>query len=105
MEKVFSAKRTALDRLCIPMEQLLYRVCGIDPSREMTFSQYAISFVMFGLAGTLFLYAILRLQRVFPLVLPCSITTPVCRADLAMNTAISFSTTSTWQAYRRRKRR
>lgn len=98
MEKVFSAKRTALDRLCIPMEQLLYRVCGIDPSREMTFSQYAISFVMFGLAGTLFLYAILRLQRFFPWFYPAYQTTRLS-ADLAMNTAISFSTTSTWQAY------
>jgi potassium-transporting ATPase potassium-binding subunit len=35
MERVFSGKRTALDRLCRPVERLIYRVGGVDSSQEM----------------------------------------------------------------------
>jgi hypothetical protein len=51
-----------------------------------------------GLVGTLLLYGILRLQRFLPWFYPAYQTTPVT-LDLAMNTAIGFSTTTTWQAY------
>lgn len=98
IERVFSAKRTALDRFFVPVERLLYRMAGVDPSREMTFSEYATCFVLFGLACTLLLYSILRLQRFLPWFYPAYHTTPLS-PDLAMNTAISFSTTTTWQAY------
>ena len=98
MEKVFSAKRTALDRLCRPVERLIYRVSGIDPAREMGFAEYAACFVFFGLACTLLLYLILRLQRFLPWFYPAYHTTALS-PDLAMNIAISFSTTTTWQAY------
>ena len=98
MEKVFSSKRSALDGLCLPVERLLYRVTGVNPDREMNFVEYATNFVLFGLACTLLLYAILRLQRYLPWFYPSYQTTPTT-PDLAMNTAISFSTTSTWQAY------
>ena len=98
VERVFTGKRTALDRFCVPAERFLYRVTGVDPAGEMTFSQYAICFVLFGLFGTLLLYAILRLQRFLPWSFPDYQTTPLS-PDLAQNTAISFSTTTTWQAY------
>jgi len=98
MEKVFSARRTALDRLCMPVEIAIYRLAGVDPRREMCFCEYASCFVIFGLVGTLVLYAILRLQRFLPWYFPAYDTTVLSR-DLAMNTAISFSTTTTWQAY------
>ena len=98
MEKVFSARRTAMDRLCVPVERLFYRLSGIDSSQEMTYRQYATSFVLFGLVCTLVLFVILRLQRFLPWFYPAYQTTPLT-PDLAMNTAVSFSTTSTWQAY------
>jgi K+-transporting ATPase ATPase A chain len=98
MEKVFSAKRTALDRLCLPIERLFYRISGVDPAREMAFAEYATCFVLFGLACTLLLYVILRLQRFLPWFYPAYHTSPLS-PDLAMNVAISFSTTTTWQAY------
>ena len=98
MERVFASKRSALDGLCLPIEKFLYRIAGVDPNREMGFAEYATSFVLFGLACTLLLYAILRLQRFLPWFYPAYHTTPLS-PDLAMNTAISFSTTSTWQAY------
>ena len=98
MEKVFSARRTALDRLCRPVEKLLYQVAGVDATHKMDFQEYATSFVVFGLVCTLVLFAILRLQRFLPWFYSAYETTPLS-PDLALNTAISFSTTSTWQAY------
>jgi len=98
MERVFSRKQTALDRLCLPVERLIYRLSGVDPDVEMTGKEYATCFVLFGLAGTLLLYSILRLQQFLPWFFPQYHTTPLS-PDLALNTAISFSTTTTWQAY------
>jgi K+-transporting ATPase ATPase A chain len=98
MERVFSRKRTWLDRLCVPVERLIYHVTGVDPTVEMSGERYAMCFVLFGLAGTLLLYGILRLQQFLPWFFPEYLTTPLT-PDLALNTAISFSTTTTWQAY------
>lgn len=64
----------------------------------MTFGQYATCFILFGLSCTLLLYALLRVQRFLPWFFPAYHTTPLT-PDLALNTAISFSTTTTWQAY------
>ena len=98
MERVFSGQRTVLDRLCLPIERLLYRVTAVDSSQEMTGKEYATCFVLFGFAGTLLLYAVLRTQRLLPWFFPQYHITPLS-PDLALNTAISFSTTTTWQAY------
>jgi potassium-transporting ATPase potassium-binding subunit len=56
MERVFSGKTTVLDWFCVPLERLIYRVTTVDPNVEMTASQYAMSFVLFSVAGTLLLY-------------------------------------------------
>jgi K+-transporting ATPase ATPase A chain len=98
MERVFSRKRTLLDPLCRPVERLIYRISGVDPNVEMTSKEYATCFVLFGFVGTLLLYGILRLQQFLPWFFPQYHTTPLS-PDLALNTAISFSTTTTWQAY------
>ena len=88
MERVFSRKQTALDRLCLPVERLIYRLGGIDPDAEMSGTKYAACFVLFGLAGTLLLYGILRVQQFLPWFFPQYHTTPMS-PDLAFNTAIS----------------
>jgi K+-transporting ATPase ATPase A chain len=98
MDRVFSRKRTVLDRLLLPVERLVYRMTAVNPDVEMTGKEYATCFVFFGLVGTLSLYAILRLQQFLPWFFPQYLTTPLS-PGLAMNTAISFSTTTTWQAY------
>jgi K+-transporting ATPase ATPase A chain len=98
VERVFSRQRTALDRLCLPVERLIYRITFVDADVEMTGKEYATCFVLFGLAGTVLLYAVLRMQQFLPWFFPQYHTTPLS-PDLALNTAISFSTTSTWQAY------
>jgi potassium-transporting ATPase potassium-binding subunit len=98
MDRVFSREHTILDCLCLPVERLIYRITAVDPNVQMTGKEYAICFVLFGFAGTILLYAILRTQQFLPWFFPQYLTTPLT-PDLAMNTAISFSTTTTWQAY------
>jgi K+-transporting ATPase ATPase A chain len=95
---VFSGQRTWLDPVLSPLERGLYRLAGVDPAVEMDWKRYAGSFVAFGLGGTLLLYLILRLQPVLHRFDPAYVPGPVA-PDLAMNTAISFATTTTWQAY------
>ncbi len=98
LERVFSGRRTLLDGICAPVEKLIYRITTVDPAREMQPKEYAVCFLLFSAAGTLLLYLILRLQHLLPWFFPQYHTTPMT-PDLAMNTAISFSTTTTWQAY------
>jgi len=98
LERVFKGKHTALDPVLLPLEKLIYRVTRTDAATEMKFGEYATCFILFGLFGTLLLYGILRVQRFLPWFFPAYHTTPLT-PDLALNTAISFSTTTTWQAY------
>jgi K+-transporting ATPase A subunit len=32
MERVFSSQRTLLDRFCLPVERLIYRITAVDPN-------------------------------------------------------------------------
>ena len=88
--------RTWLDRPVKPVERLLYRILGVDPRSEQDWRQYLRSLIVFSLAGLLFTYAVLRLQRFLPLD-PQGFG-PV-RPDLAFNTAASFASNTNWQNY------
>lgn len=98
LERVFTDQRTWLDRVLRPVEGGIYRAAGVNPHHEMDWKEYAISFVRFSLLGTLLLYASLRLQDVLPWAHEDNLSASLT-PDLAMNTAISFATTTTWQAY------
>ncbi len=90
------AGRTPLDPALRPVERLCYRLLGVDPAKEQSWQRYTISLLAFSLVGLLFTYAILRLQNHLPLN-PQGFG-PV-RADLAFNTAASFTTNTNWQNY------
>jgi K+-transporting ATPase ATPase A chain len=98
LHRVFTRQRTLVDGACLPLERLIYRLCGIDPAEEMTAPRYIGCFLLLGGFGALFVYIILRLQPLLPWFFPTYQTTPIT-PDLAFNTAISFTTTTTWQAY------
>jgi K+-transporting ATPase ATPase A chain len=98
LERVFGGKRTWLDPVMGAVERAIYRVAGVDPSAEMDWKGYAACFIASGLGGTLLLYGLLRLQPPLHTFDPAYRPGPL-PADLAMNTAISFATTTTWQAY------
>lgn len=96
--RVFEGKSTPLDGLLRPFERALYRLMGVDPPHEMNWKVYAASFIVFTLVGALLLFVLLLAQSLLPSYDGRYITTPMT-IDLALNTAISFSTTTTWQAY------
>jgi K+-transporting ATPase ATPase A chain len=84
------------DRVFLPVERLVYRVLGVDPESSWTWRAYALAVLAFGLASTLLLYAILRLQGVLPLNPTHAKGMPPL---LSFNTAISFITGTNWQVY------
>jgi len=98
LARVFSGERTWLDPLMRPLERAVYRLAGVDAAAQMDWKRYAGCFVGFGLAGALLVYAVLRVQPFLHLFDPAYRPGPLA-PDLAMNTAISFATTTTWQAY------
>src|SRR5262249_34503175 len=98
LERVFNGEPTWFDPVLRPLERAIYRLAGVHPEAEMDWKQYASSFVALGFGGSLLLYTVLRLQPIFHGFDPAYRPGPVS-PDLAMNTAISFATTTTWQAY------
>jgi K+-transporting ATPase ATPase A chain len=95
---VFSREPTWPDPILRPIEGLIYRLARVDASHDMAWPEYALAFVLFGVAGTLLLFVVLMLQPRLPANNASYLTTPLT-PDLAFNTAVSFATTTTWQAY------
>jgi K+-transporting ATPase ATPase A chain len=99
LARVFEGKPTFPDRILRPVEAWLYRLLGIRPEREMTSAGYILSFFLFSALGTLLLFGLLLAQQWLPGGPDKDyLTTPMTPA-LAANTSLSFSTTTTWQAY------
>ena len=96
MARVYEGERTFLDRLVKPLERWLYRLCGINPQEDMSWSTYATAVVLFSVVGMLLLYAFQRLQAVLPFN-PAGMT--AVDPSLAFNTAASFTTNTNWQSY------
>ncbi len=85
-----------VQRACFPLERALYKLAGVDPERQQSWVDYAMALLWFHLVGIGALYAILRLQNFLPLnPQQMDAMTP----DLAMNTAVSFVTNTSWQSY------
>ena len=49
------------------LEDAVFRVCGVDPAREMGWIEYALAMLVFNLVGLLVVYALQRLQAWLPL--------------------------------------
>jgi K+-transporting ATPase ATPase A chain len=96
LARVCSGEKTFLDFLCRPIERLVYRLCGIDPSEEMNWKKYGFSMLLFSGVSLLLLYAIERAQHFLPFN-PHKL--PGVSSILAWNTAVSFTTNTNWQAY------
>jgi K+-transporting ATPase ATPase A chain len=96
MANVFDAHSVWPRRAGAPLERWIYRLCGIDPSVEMGWKQYAFALLMFNALGALAVYALQRTQLWLPLN-PQKF--PNLSADSAFNTAVSFITNTNWQGY------
>lgn len=99
LARVAQRRRTPLDPLLRPIESLFYRLIGVEAKEEMTAGVYIASFLLFGAACTVLLFLILILQRLLPGGPANAYLTTPMSPDLAINTAVSFTTTTTWQAY------
>jgi K+-transporting ATPase ATPase A chain len=96
MARIFMGERTFLSPVVAPLESAIYKLCRIDPAREMGWKSYLLAVMGFSVVGFAYLYTLLRTQAWLPLnpqgfgnVAP----------DLAFNTAISFLTNTNWQFY------
>ncbi len=98
MARVFGGERTFLARPLGWLERGSYRVLGVDPARDMKWTTYCVALLTFSLASGLFSYAALRLQGLLPLN-PQHFGAEQMPADLAFNTAVSFTTNTNWQSY------
>ena len=96
MAMVFDSRRAPLRPLG-PLERGLYRLAGVDPAVEQGWLGYALALLAFHLAGIVLLYGLQRLQGLLPLK-PQQFT--AVDPDMALNTAVSFATNTSFPAVR-----
>jgi len=96
MARVFRRERTWLDPVLQPVERLIYRSTGVDETREMRWTEYAVALLLFSVVSMLVLYLMQRVQQWLPWNPQGFGAVPT---DLAFNTAASFTTNTNWQAY------
>jgi potassium-transporting ATPase potassium-binding subunit len=94
--RVYERKSTWLDYVFGPIEKFIYRVCGVDESKEMRWTEYGVAMLLFSGVTLLLLYLIERVQVWLPWN-PQKLANVA--PDLAWNTAVSFTTNTNWQAY------
>jgi K+-transporting ATPase ATPase A chain len=97
--RVFEEKPTRVDRWIRPFERAIFRLLGVRPQDEMSATTYLCCFLVFTAVGTIFLLLLLLVERWLPGGPDERYLTTPMTPDLAANTALSFSTTTTWQAY------
>ena len=96
MAKVFNREKTFLDFALRPLEKLVYRVCGVHEDREMRWTEYGTSMLLFSVVSMFLLYLIERTQSILGFN-PQKLAN--IGPDLAWNTAASFTTNTNWQSY------
>ena len=96
MKRVFSGERTFLDPILRPIERGIYRVCGVDASKDQGWVDWAVTMLFVNAASLVILYAMQRLQQFLPF-------NPnkfgAVSPDSSWNTAVSFTTNTNWQGY------
>ena len=93
---VLEGNRTFLDPVLKPVERLIYRIGGVEAEHEMDWREYALALLIFSAVSMLLTYFIERLQHFLPWN-PQHLVGVA--ADLAWNTAASFTTNTNWQSY------
>jgi K+-transporting ATPase ATPase A chain len=96
LARIYGGGKAPGDRVFLPVENVIYRACRVDPDREQRWSVYAYSLLAFSAVSVLILYAQLRLQGHLPLNPDHLTGVPPA---LSFNTATSFLTNTNWQNY------
>jgi K+-transporting ATPase ATPase A chain len=96
MARVYDGRPIWLDRPLGWLERLIYRLCGVRADQEMGWKVYALTMLLFNVAGVLVVYAVQRVQGILPLN-PAGFG--AVSPDSSFNTAVSFATNTNWQGY------
>ena len=96
LAKVYGGGRAPGDRVFLPVERTVYRLCRVDADREQRWTVYAYSLLALSAVSVVALYAQLRLQGHLP-GNPDGMT--AVPPGLSFNTAVSFLTNTNWQNY------
>jgi K+-transporting ATPase ATPase A chain len=94
--KVFQYENTWLDKIFNPLDRLIYRISGIDASREMNWKQHLGALLTVN--AVWFIVSMLVLTNMSWLPLNPD-QNPSMGADLAFNTSVSFVTNTNLQHY------
>lgn len=96
MARVYQGERTWLTPVLKPVENLIYKISGVNAHEEMSWKEYANALLAFNALGFLTVFALMMAQGALPL-------NPQgfggTSGYLAFNTAVSFMTNTNWQAY------
>lgn len=96
MFRLFEGQRTILHPVLRPVEVSLYKITGVDETKEMRWTTYTVAMLFFNFIGFLGIYLSQRLQGHLPLN-PEDLSG--VEAKSAFNTAVSFVTNTNWQGY------
>jgi len=96
LHRVFTGQRVFLTPVVRPVERGFYWLSGIREDHEQTWWIYLVAMLAVQVVSLLISYVIFRIQDHLPLN-PMGLG-PVS-PDLALNTAISFTTNTNWQNY------
>jgi potassium-transporting ATPase potassium-binding subunit len=96
MARVYGGGPAPGDRVFLPVERIVYRLCRVDPEREQRWTGYAFALLAFSLVSFLSVYALQRLQEWLPF---NPVDLPNVVPHLSFNTAVSFMTNTNWQSY------
>ena len=96
IHRVMEGERVFLSPVMRPVERVVYRLCGIDETAEMSWKGYTLAVLVMAAVAIVAGYAVFRIQDILPLnpghVGPMS-------PDLSFNTSVSFETNTNWQNY------
>src|SRR5260370_2205489 len=105
MAHVFNREKTLLDPVLRPLERLIYKLTGVDEKREMRWTEFAVTMLLFSSVSMLLVYLIQRLKGHLPFN-PQHLAGIDSRGSntsgfvgSAFNTAASFTTNTNWQSY------
>jgi K+-transporting ATPase ATPase A chain len=93
---VFGGAPHPVRRVLGPLEAAIYRLCRVDPASEMSWTAYLAAVATFTFVSIAALFALLCTQQWLPLNPQHFPNLPPL---LALNVAVSFGTTTNWQAF------
>lgn len=93
--KVFKGEKTLLDFIS-PFEKLIFRFCGIDPTKKMNWKEFLKAMLTINLLWLVYAFFVLIFQDKLPFNPDGN---PGQTPDLAFNSAISFITNTNLQDY------